>query len=189
VAIVEHVVAGARRMASMIDDLVDSARLDSGQLLLHAAPCDVLPLVHDVVTRAFPTQDQSRLRVEHASGALPLVCLDPARFERIFVNLVGNALKYSPPEELVTIALEARDLEIAVAVRDRGCGVPAEELPYLFERYYRARTGKRFEGLGLGLFIARQLVEAHGGRIWVESELGRGSTFTFTLPLAAATCV
>ncbi|MDI3287024.1 PAS domain-containing protein [Polyangium sp. 15x6] len=182
-SVVDRVVGSAKRMASMIDDLVDSARLDSGQLLLRTEPCDFLSLIQDIVSRAWTTQDQARLAVERPAEALPPVLLDAARFERIFVNLVGNALKYSPPEELVTIGVEARDAELVVAVRDHGYGVPPEELPHLFERYYRARTGKKIEGLGLGLFIARQLVEAHGGRIWVESEMGRGSTFAFTLPL------
>ncbi|HVK64226.1 MAG TPA: PAS domain-containing protein [Polyangium sp.] len=183
VSVVDRVVGSARRMASMIDDLVDSARLDSGQLLLHTEPCDFLPLIQDIVSRAWTMQDQARLQIERPPEVLPPVILDAARFERILVNLVGNALKYSPPEESVTIGIEAKDVEIVIAVRDQGCGVPAEELPHLFERYYRARTGKKIEGLGLGLFIARQLVEAHGGRIWVESEFGRGSTFAFTLPL------
>ena len=182
VFVLDRVVTGAKRMASMIDDLVDSARLDSGQLVLHAEPTDLWPMVLDIVSRAWTTQDQARLQIERPPEVLPKVLLDPARFERIFVNLVGNALKYSPPAEFVTIGIEAREVEIVVAVRDRGCGVPAEEVPHLFERYYRARTGKRVEGLGLGLFIARQLVEAHGGRVWVESELGKGSTFAFTLP-------
>ncbi|MDI1449883.1 PAS domain-containing sensor histidine kinase [Polyangium sp. 6x1] len=184
VHVADRVVGSARRMASMIDDLVDSARLDSGQLILHTEPCDFLRLVEDIVSRAWTTQDQARLRLARPPDALPPVILDAARFERIFVNLVGNALKYSPPEEPVTIDIEARNTEIAVAVRDRGYGVPPEELPHLFERYYRARTGKKIDGLGLGLFIARQFVEAHGGRIWVESEVGRGSTFMFTLPLS-----
>ncbi|MDC3962354.1 sensor histidine kinase [Polyangium jinanense] len=183
VSVVDRVVGSAKRMASMIDDLVDSARLDSGQLLLRTEPCDFLPMIQDIVSRAWTTQDQARLQIERPPEALPPVLLDATRFERIFVNLVGNALKYSPPEELVTIGIEAREAELVVAVRDRGYGVPPEELPHLFERYYRARTGKKVEGLGLGLFIARQLVEAHGGRIWVESEMGRGSMFAFTLPL------
>ncbi|MDI1475162.1 PAS domain-containing protein [Polyangium sp. y55x31] len=184
VGIVDRVVSSAKRMASMIDDLVDSARLDSGQLLLHTEPCDFLALIQDIVSRAWTTQDQARLQIERPPEALPPVLLDAARFERIFVNLVGNALKYSPAEEHVTIDIKAHDTELVVAVRDHGYGVPPEELPHLFERYYRARTGKKIEGLGLGLFIARQLVEAHGGRIWVESEMGRGSTFAFTLPLS-----
>lgn len=184
VFIIDRVVTGARRMASMIDDLVDSARLDSGQLPLHVERCELLPVVMDIVSRAWTAQDQARLRIEHPPEGLPPVTLDPARFERIFVNLVGNALKYSPPDELVTIGIEQSDAEIVIAVRDRGCGVPAEEIPHLFERYYRARTGKQIEGIGLGLFIARQLVEAHGGRIWVESEVGKGSSFVFTLPLS-----
>jgi PAS domain S-box-containing protein len=178
----DRIIMGAKRMASMIDDLVDSARLESGKLALRMEKCNLVRLLHDIAQRAWTPQDQARLRIEPPPSALPLVDLDPERFERILVNLVGNALKYSPPEESVTIGVEARAAEVVIAVRDRGVGVPREELPHLFERYFRARTGKRMEGLGLGLFIARLLVEAHGGRIWVDSEVGRGSTFAFALP-------
>ncbi|MDC3962746.1 PAS domain-containing sensor histidine kinase [Polyangium jinanense] len=186
VSVVDRIIGSAKRLATLIDDLVDAARLDSGQLRLRAEPCDFLPLLRDIVSRAWTTQDQARLRIEPPPEDVRPVLLDPARFERIFVNLVGNALKYSPPEELVTIGIEARDAEIVAAVRDRGCGVQPDDLPHLFERYYRARSGQRTEGLGLGLFIVRQLVEAHGGRIWVESEVGKGSTFTITLPFVPA---
>jgi PAS domain S-box-containing protein len=180
---VDRILMGARRMSSMIDDLVDSARLESGKLALRIERCNLVHLLEDIAQRAWTPQDQARLRIEAPPCELPPVHLDPERFERILVNLVGNALKYSPPEEAVTIRIEVQGPEVVIAVRDRGVGVPQEEIPHLFERYFRARTGKRMAGLGLGLFISRQLIEAHGGRIWVQSEVGRGSTFTFALPL------
>ncbi len=182
----ERIITGARRMASMIDDLVDSARLESGKLELRLEKRNLVRLLQDIAERVWAPQDQARLRIEPPPGAVPFVDLDPERFERILVNLVSNALKYSPPEETVVIEVVSRDTEVVIAVRDRGVGVPRDELPHLFERYFRACTGKRKEGLGLGLFIARLLVEAHGGRIWVESEVGQGSTFAFALPLDGA---
>ncbi|UQA55107.1 sensor histidine kinase [Polyangium aurulentum] len=182
---VDRIITGAIRMSSMIDDLVDSARLEAGKLALRMEQCNLVRLLEDIAQRALAPQDQARLHIEAPDSALPPVQLDPERFERILVNLVGNALKYSPAEETVTIRIELQSTEVVIAVRDRGVGVPQDEIPHLFERYFRARTGKRIEGLGLGLFIARQLVEAHGGRIWVQSEVGRGSTFAFALPLGS----
>jgi two-component system phosphate regulon sensor histidine kinase PhoR len=114
----------------------------------------------------------------------PAVDADPDRLERIFANLVSNALKYSAPEMPVVIRAEAKDREMVVAVADRGEGIDPKDVPHIFERYYRTGDKRRSGGIGLGLYITKMLVEAHGGRIWVESELGKGSTFYFTLPLA-----
>jgi signal transduction histidine kinase len=113
------------------------------------------------------------------------VLADPDRLERILMNLLTNALKYSAPGTPVTVALARRDGQVVTAVSDQGPGIPPDELPHLFERYYRAReTRERKEGLGLGLYITKGLVEAHGGRLWVESQVGKGSTFSFSLPAA-----
>ena len=112
-------------------------------------------------------------------------CLaDPDRVERALVNLVTNALKYSPAELPVTVRITRDGPRGMVSVVDRGVGIPAEDIPRLFNRFSRASTATGVEGLGLGLFITRLIVEAHGGRIWCESEPGKGSAFYFTLPLA-----
>jgi signal transduction histidine kinase len=104
--------------------------------------------------------------------------------ERVLVNLLTNALAYSPPDSPVTLSLRGEGAWLVVAVRDEGVGIAARDLPQIFQRYYRSSAGRRPEGLGLGLFIARLIVEAHGGRIWCESAEGLGSTFSFTLPIA-----
>jgi two-component system, NtrC family, sensor histidine kinase KinB len=116
--------------------------------------------------------------------ALPPVLTDASVLERVLVNLITNALKYSPEDKPVVVGVEARQDAAVVSVRDQGVGIPAAEMPLLFERYYRARSAEQREGLGLGLYIARLIVEAQGGNLWVESEKGKGSTFSFTLPLA-----
>lgn len=108
------------------------------------------------------------------------------RLDRILTNLVSNALKYSPEAAPVLVRAESADREVRVSVADSGVGIPPEELPHVFDRYYRAKGAGESEGLGLGLFIAKALVEAHGGRIWVMSNPDEGSTFTFTLPTAGA---
>ncbi len=100
-------------------------------------------------------------------------------------NLLSNALKYSAPGTQVLVTMVAQDNEVVVSVKDEGPGVAAEDLSKLFQRYYRTQTAKGHRaGLGLGLYITKGLVEAHSGRIWAESELGKGSTFSFTLPKA-----
>jgi signal transduction histidine kinase len=139
-----------------------------------------------------------RERLAHAAGVLdvarvecdvepglPPVDADPARLERVFTNLVSNALKYSPSDAPVRIAASRQAGVAVVSVTDRGAGIAADDVTRLFQRFYRARLTQRAEGLGLGLYIARMLVEAHGGRIWVESVPGEGSTFSFTVPLVA----
>ena len=178
---VETIVTAARRMNAMIQDLVDSARLESGQLRLERQPLDLEAFVADLLGRSREVLETGRVKVDIAKG-LPPVSADPNRLERILTNLLSNALKYSPPETDVLLTGQRTDDQVTVSVSDRGAGIPGDDLPHLFDRFYRVRRAKRAEGLGLGLYITRMLVEAHGGRIWVESEVGKGSTFSFTLP-------
>ena len=117
---------------------------------------------------------------------LPSVDADVDRLERIILNLLTNALKYSPPASSVLLRAQHHDDTVVVLMTDNGPGIAPEDLPHLFERYYRGKSGPRAEGVGLGLYITKNLVDAHGGRIWVESEVGKGSTFAFTLPLASS---
>jgi signal transduction histidine kinase len=118
---------------------------------------------------------------------LPLVVVDPDRLERVLTNLLSNALKYSDPATTVVLSACCVDSDVVMSVADRGAGINPDDLPHIFERYYRSgATGAR-DGLGLGLYIARMLVEAMGGRIWVESSSGQGSTFSIALPAAEAT--
>ena len=98
------------------------------------------------------------------------------------MNLLTNALKYSSEETPVVVRARLKDGTVLVSVQDFGVGISPQDLPHLFQRYYRAKTDRKAEGIGLGLYITKQLVEAHGGRIWVESTVGEGSTFFFTLP-------
>jgi signal transduction histidine kinase len=170
-------------MAVMIQDLVESSRLEAGKLEMRREPTDLLHLLTDIAERVGKPEDQARLRLE-TPDPLPPVLADPGRIERAIVNLVGNALKYSAVDKPVVIRAMAGEGGVTVAVVDQGVGIPAGDIPRLFERYYRAESGKKVEGLGLGLYISRLIVEAHGGRIWAESKVGQGSTFSFTLPLA-----
>jgi signal transduction histidine kinase len=174
----------AQRMNALIQDLVDSVRSEAGELRLERQPVDLRPFVDGLLDRQATALDVGRVRVE-APQELPPVSADPNRLERILVNLLSNALKYSAPETEVTVRLRQEGAEVITSVQDRGHGIAPEELPRIFQRYYRAGEGReRRQGIGLGLYITKRLVEAHGGRIWAESTLGEGSTFSFSLPVA-----
>lgn len=184
-AAAEAISKNARRMNSMIQDLLESARLETGRLELRREPTDLVQLVLDLIDRVGTAEDRARLRVDIPAW-VPPVLADSDRIERVLVNLLTNAFKYSQPGTPITVHVEQIDGEAQVSVTDQGSGIPPEELPHLFQRSYRATTRKKAEGLGLGLYISRLIVEAHGGRIWAQSEVGKGSTFTFTLPIARA---
>ncbi len=179
----EFILKSARRMSAMIQDLVESARLEAGQLDLQRQPIDLNLLVSDLLLRVGSQEEQSRIRCLYHQG-LPLVLADAERVERVLANLITNALKYSPPESEVLVAASVEQQEVVVSVTDWGVGIAPESLPHIFERFYRSEGQRRTPGLGLGLYIARMLVEAQQGRIWVESDLGKGSAFYFTLPVA-----
>jgi len=179
----QAIVAGARRMNVMIQELVDSARIEAGQLRLEKQPVDLKPFLSDLLDRIKEgIEGVDRIKVEMPPD-LPRVSADPDRLERIFLNLLTNALKYSPSKREVLVRARKTDDEVTISVADQGIGITPEDFPHIFERFYEPKGGRRAGGLGLGLYITKMLVEAHGGRIWVESELGKGSTFYFTLPI------
>ena len=176
------ILTATRRMDRMLRDLADSARVDGGKLELAWKPIELRPFVAEMLATSEGVLDSARVDNAVPEG-LPAVLADPDRFDRILANLVGNALKYSQERVKVEAAPEGQMVRISVA--DRGPGISVADLPRVFERYYRGQRHEG-EGLGLGLYIVRKLVEAHGGRIWAESRQGEGSTFTFTLPFADA---
>lgn len=180
----DAIILAARQMNAMIRDLVDSARMEVGELELSRSAVDVAHLVTDLTARLGEVLETSRVRLDAPEG-LPPVIADPDRLERILINLLTNALKYSDPETEVTVAVRNDGKRVVTSVTDRGKGIPPEELPLLFQRYGRTlHSRKRQDSLGLGLYITKGLVEAHGGNIWVESHVGVGSTFFFSLPIA-----
>lgn len=170
-----------KRMSEMIEDLLETTRLESGQLQLHISPVDLTALVR-TVARELGVGATHTIRCE---GEGAVVLADAGRLERVLENLVGNAIRYSAPGRQVTIRVETSKAETLVSVIDEGEGIPPEVMPKLFHRFYRAGPGDASNGLGLGLYNSRLIVEQHGGRIWVESRPGEGSTFAFSLPAAA----
>jgi two-component system, NtrC family, sensor histidine kinase KinB len=180
----DRIIAGSRRIERMISDLVESARMETGALVVEKRPVELGSLMRDITERVGTPSDRMRLQMRAGEEVL-LALVDPDRLERAVVNLISNALKYSPIDRPVEIGVERQDADAVISVVDRGSGIPPEAQPHLFERYYRVKEARKTEGLGLGLYIARLIVEAHEGRIWVQSEPGKGSTFYISLPLVA----
>ncbi|HVP29861.1 MAG TPA: MASE3 domain-containing protein [Myxococcota bacterium] len=171
-----------RRMERMLRDLTDAAQLEVGELRLVRERVDLKGFVDHLLEVEQGVLDSARVR-NQVDPALPPLDVDPDRLDRILVNLLGNALKYSDGE--VRIGAERADGGLRITVADRGAGIPEADLSRIFERYYRGHRHEG-EGLGLGLFIVKGLVEAHGGAIGVASTPGEGSTFTLRLPAAEA---
>ncbi len=179
----EAIFTSSRRMNSMIQDLVDMARIESLEIRLNRVAVQLRPYLTELKQRLAGVLETERIRVEIPED-LPPIWADPDRLERVLTNLLSNALKYSDPSTSVLVTAEGLPGEVKVSVSDQGIGISPEDLPHIFERYYRAKGARKAEGLGLGLYITRMLVEAMGGRIWAESQVGKGSTFSFTLPVA-----
>jgi len=182
---VEIVRRAADRMNRMIQDLLDVRRIESDRLGVDLKPESPASIVNDTVDMLRPLASGSTIRLEaDIAEDLPPVAADAARIQQVLSNLVGNAVKFTPRDGRVTVCAERIDGEVRFGVIDTGPGIPPEQLPHIFGRFWQARPSDR-RGIGLGLAIAKGIVEAHGGRIWVESHVGLGSTFYFTLPTAS----
>ena len=172
-------------LSQMVTELLELSRIESGRLSLDLRPVAARDLL-DSASRRMRLQAERaglQLRVETAEG-LPRVQMDVQRLEQVLVNLIHNAVKFTRPGGEILLMAEAGPGEVRFAVRDTGIGIPAEDVPRIFERFYRVDRSRTGSGTGLGLSIARHIVEVHKGRIWVESIEGQGSTFYFSLPLA-----
>jgi PAS domain S-box-containing protein len=177
------ILAEVGRMERLLRDLREVTRLDAGQLELRLAPVDLIALVRDRVAQAaFAVADGLRLRCE-VPDAPVIGAWDYDRVEQVLTNLLDNALKYAPCGAVV-VRVETGETEALVAVQDHGPGLTAEQLHRVFERFTRLpQTAASTAGTGLGLFISKRLIEAHGGRLWADSVPGQGTTFSFALPL------
>jgi signal transduction histidine kinase len=174
----------AEQASRMIDDLLDISRIDVGHLPIDPKPEPLTPLLAEAVELHRPLAQKQGIRLEwRESETLPPVMVDRDRVLQLLGNLLGNALKFTPEGGRIEVGAERFGKEVRCWVTDTGPGIPADHLPHLFDRFWQAsRTDRR--GLGLGLAIVQGIVEAHGGRVRVESEIGMGSRFEFTLPQA-----
>ncbi len=185
---VEATLQETRVLARLVDDLSTLSLAESGELLLHVEEVDVADLLADVATSFTPQAESAglALHVETEPGAALTVDADPGRLDQVLGNLVANAFRHTPAGGSVTLRAEGVDGHVRISVADTGEGIPAEDLPYVFDRFWRGDRSRARGGAapssGLGLAIAMQLVRAHGGDIRVESEPGTGATFTLDLP-------
>ncbi|WNG18726.1 ATP-binding protein [Cystobacter fuscus] len=181
---VEKALAQVVRLSGLINDLLDTSRIQAGRLELKHEPMPLQHLTREVFADFRPVSPHHTLEYEEPDETLTIQG-DRGRLAQVLVNLLENAIKYSPTGGTIRLTVERYGAQALVSVTDRGIGIPSDQMAHLFERFFRARNApiSGFGGLGLGLYICRDIVERHGGRIWVESEAGAGSTFRFTLPV------
>jgi len=173
--------SAAQQMDTLIQDLLDMSRAEAGRFAVDARPVAACDLLRDALRTLGPLAEDKGVVIETEwDEALPDVQVDPERIAQVVSNIVGNAIKFTPTGGNIRVSAAARPDVIEVAVADTGPGVAASHLPHVFDRYWQ--SSRRNRGAGLGLPIAKAIIEAHGGRIWVESAEGKGATFFFTLP-------
>lgn len=168
----------ADRLTRLIEDMLESARLQSKTLQFKFAPIRLEALVRDVATRV--NMHHPNLKIEYDLQILPSVLGDSVRLSQVFENLFSNAIKYAPDSKII-ISAKAQDKKVLISFKDQGEGILEDFLPFLFERFYRVPGERTVPGTGLGLYICKQIIIAHHGKIWVESELDVGTTFFIEL--------
>jgi signal transduction histidine kinase len=171
------------RLETLVEDLLDATRLEAGQLTLSLQPTDLRLLVEKTAGSFAPLLEQKKQNIElELPGTLDPVLLDRHRMEQILANLISNAHRYAAKGGHIGIALTTDGDQLQLTVGDDGPGIPLDHQKRIFDKFYVVTSGSHPTGVGLGLYIARELVELHGGRIWVESEPGKGSVFHVALP-------
>ncbi|HXV42876.1 MAG TPA: ATP-binding protein, partial [Anaerolineae bacterium] len=170
-------------LETMIRNVLDSALIDVGRLILEHQPVRLVRLAHEVADEMQVLTNLHHIVLDFPAD-FPLIDADPAQLKQVFRNIINNAIKYSPEGGLVVIHGQVRPPDVVVSIADQGVGISPEDLLPLFEKYFRVKspTGYHIPGTGLGLPVARAIIEAHGGRIWAESKVGAGTTLYFSLP-------
>jgi signal transduction histidine kinase len=183
----DTILRSADWMNRIIRDLVDVAAIEAGRLSLRRETTTVQAIVDEAVMLLEPlAQERSLALTAEVEAGLPPVNADPQRVVQVLSNLVGNSARFTPPGGRIVIRAERHGAGVQLSVEDTGAGIPAADQPHVFDRFWHADRGTRRHGSGLGLAIARGIVEAHGGRVWLRSTLGEGSTFYLTLPASDA---
>jgi signal transduction histidine kinase len=171
----------ADRLSKMVDDLLDASRLQAGGLSLNRADVS-LPALAKRVAERFTTQSNKHTIVAEFPEKFPIILADETRIEQVVSNLVSNAIKYAPKGE-IKIRGTVRPEQVIICVSDEGPGIEAKDLPHIFDRFYRSTNAvKQTKGAGLGLYLARAIVEAHGGQIWADPKPDSGARICFSLP-------
>jgi two-component system, NtrC family, sensor histidine kinase KinB len=184
-ALLQIAARSERQVRRMIDSLLDIQRLEEGKKLLNRANTGLNQLIHNAAEQVKPQADDNRIQVRFAlTDELPALYIDQDMIERVIINLLDNAIKYSPPGGAITLSTASSNGEVYVRVKDSGPGIPPEAQQLIFDKFARVKQRNMPHGVGLGLAFCKLAVEAHGGRIWVRSN-GVGSTFTIALPVQA----
>lgn len=175
------------RLIRLVEDLLEVARSEAGKIKVDVAPIDISAVVNETLGELKPLADEKGITMAYTAGSIQKVMADAGRVREILVNLIGNSIKYTLTNGGIEILHEMKDGQLITHVKDHGMGMSKEAQGKLFEKFYRVQTKETLNitGTGLGLFIVKQIVEKMNGKIWVESDLGKGSTFSFSLPVAA----
>ncbi|MFH0914682.1 MAG: GAF domain-containing sensor histidine kinase [Chloroflexota bacterium] len=183
--LIQNITQGARSLESKLAKLLEAAKLESKRPEVHLQPLELRALLESTHWQISPVmQCKKQSLVLNLPESLPIVQADAEQLRQVLLNLLDNASKFSPPGSQITLGAKRGEREVVIKVIDHGIGIAKAEQARLFQPYYRVQAKRhQYPGSGLGLSLAKRLVEMHGGRIWVESELGRGSTFAFSLPL------
>ena len=173
------------RMTSLIQDILDFSKLRAGPISFDKKPCSLADILKDFNETWNPLVAAKKLKLStNFPKEMPTIYCNPERVFRVFSNLIGNAIKFTPENGAIQVSAEKKGQEVIFSIRDTGPGISEQELPHLFEPYWQVKKSSSVGGVGLGLSIAKGIVEGHGGKIWVASQVGVGSTFYFSLPLA-----
>ncbi|MGH2532701.1 MAG: ATP-binding protein [Thermomicrobiales bacterium] len=180
-----RIVSEVDRLSALVNELLDLGRLESGRVTLKLEALDSAEVLRHGAERLRPQTERAGLTLDIlVPDGLPTMAADRARIEQVLINLVHNAIKFTPTGGRIEVSATVADEMVEVSVADTGVGIDEEELPRVFERFYKADKSRRSDGTGLGLAITKHIVQAHQGTVWATSTLGEGSTFTFTIPLA-----
>ena len=179
-----NIVTSGKHLLTLINDILDLARVEAGKIEIHLQHTDLAAVMKEVLAIVRPLAGQKHLRLSMSAADGCVVVADPARLRQVLFNLVANAIKFSPDRGEVDVSINPSEHDVTVSVADNGPGLAPGEAARIFEPFERGQASRKTEGAGLGLTLARHLVELQGGHIWVESRRGRGSTFSFTVPVA-----
>lgn len=181
----EHAINGIDRLTSIVNDLLDISQLKSGKMHLKRVQTNILSILKEIEqTFLVSIQERNLTMTLQVPTSLPPLYIDPKRIRQVLFNLLGNAIKFTPAGGAITLGATFADNRVTVEVSDTGPGIPAEHLKHIFDRFYRVDHGGSQPGTGIGLSICKQLIDAHGGKIWASSFPGEGAHFFFSLPLA-----
>jgi two-component system phosphate regulon sensor histidine kinase PhoR len=170
-------------LTQMVNELIELSRIETGKASLNLAPVDLNSLVQEVAVRLMPQAERKQIAlITRLAIDLPTVQGDRDRLQQVIVNILHNAVKFTPAEGIITLETLSDTSAVTVKISDSGIGISKEDLPHIFERFFKADRSRSDSGSGLGLAIARHIIQAHGGKIRVESQESKGSTFSFSLP-------